>query len=111
MDRELRSRVKYISGENRSVLFDVPAEGKGEFLTTAQISQKLIDFGSIKRSMPLNRLGMILGQQGYKCVRRGPQKQRGWLVYQRSTEESISTRRPMPHNRKKVPVPPVPPDF
>ncbi len=70
-----------------SVLFDVPAEGKGEFLTTAQISQKLIDFGSIKRPMPLNRLGMILGQQGYKCVRRGPQKQRGWLVYQRSTEE------------------------
>lgn len=85
--RELRSRVKYISGENRSVIFDVPAEGKGEFLTTAQISQKLIDFGSIKRPMPLNRLGMILGQQGYKCVRRGPQKQRGWLVYQRSTEE------------------------
>ena len=70
-----------------SVLFDVPAEGKGEFLTTAQISQKLIDFGSIKRPMPLNRLGMILGQQGYKCVRRGTSRQRGWLVYQRTTDE------------------------
>ncbi len=69
-----------------SVLFDIPA-GRGEFLTTAQISQKLIDFGSIKRPLPLNRLGMILGQQGYKCVRRGTTRQRGWLVYQRSTEE------------------------
>ena len=69
-----------------SVLFDIPA-GRGEFLTTAQISQKLIDFGSIKRPLPLNRLGMILGQQGYKCVRWGTTRQRGWLVYQRSTEE------------------------
>ena len=69
------------------VLFDVPAEGMGEFLTTAQISQKLIDFGSIKRPMPLNRLGMILAQQGYKCVRQGPSRQRGWLVYQRTMDE------------------------
>lgn len=76
-----------------SVLFDVPAEGKGEFLTTAQISQKLIDFGSIKRPMPLNRLGMILGQQGYKCVRRGTSRQRGWLVYQRDSEEMEANRK------------------
>ena len=87
MDRELRSRVKYISGENRSVLFDVPAEGKGEFLTTAQISQKLIDFGSIKRPIPLNRLGMILGQLGYRKIKKGKMRTSGWLVYQRTTDE------------------------
>lgn len=70
-----------------SVLFDVPAEGKGEFLTTAQISQKLIDFGSIKRPMPLNRLGMILGQQGYRKIKKGKMRTSGWLVYQRTTDE------------------------
>lgn len=52
--------MKYISGENRSVIFDVPAEGKGEFLTTAQISDVLVREGSIKRPMSLQRLGMIL---------------------------------------------------
>ncbi len=70
-----------------SVLFDIPAEGRGEFLTTAQISQKLIDFGSIKRPMPLNRLGMILGQQGYRKIKKGKMRTSGWLVYQRTTDE------------------------
>ena len=67
------------------VLFDIPAEGRGEFLTTAQISQKLIDFGSIKRPMSLQRLGMILQKQGFSAKRVGAS--RGWLVYQRSMEE------------------------
>ncbi len=87
MDRELRSRVKYILGENRSVLFDIPAEGRGEFLTTAQISQKLIDFGSIKRPMPLNRLGMLLSAHGFKKVVIGTKRLRGWIVYQRISDE------------------------
>ena len=68
-----------------TVLFDIPAEGRGEFLTTAQISQKLIDFGSIKRPMSLQRLGMILQKQGFSAKRVGAS--RGWLVYQRSMEE------------------------
>ena len=76
-----------------SVLFDVPAEGMGEFLTTAQISDVLVREGSIKRPMPLNRLGMLLNKQGFKCVRRGPQKVRGWLVYQRSSEEVKTKKR------------------
>lgn len=50
MDRELWSRVKYISGENRSVLFDIPAEGRGEFLTTAQISDVLVREGEYQAS-------------------------------------------------------------
>ena len=74
-----------------SVLFDVPAEGAtGEqvkFLTTAEISQKLVDYGSIKRPMPLNRLGMLLSKQGFKRVLRGPQRLHGWVVYQRLTDE------------------------
>lgn len=58
---------------------------KREFLTTAQISQKLIDFGSIKRPMSLQRLGMILQKQGFCPKRVGAS--RGWLVYQSSMEE------------------------
>ena len=30
------------------ILFDVPAEGKGEFMTTAQISERLVTYGNIK---------------------------------------------------------------
>ena len=30
------------------ILFDVPAEGKGEFMTTAEISDKLVTYGGIK---------------------------------------------------------------
>lgn len=73
------------------VLFDVPADGAtGEqvkFLTTAEISQKLVDYGAIKRPMPLNRLGMLLGRKGFKCVRCGTSRMRGWIVYQRDSEE------------------------
>lgn len=68
-----------------SVLFDVPVEGMGEFLTTAQISDVLVREGSIKRPMSLQRLGMILQKEGYKAKRIG--NIRGWLVYQRSSEE------------------------
>ncbi len=78
-----------------SVLFDVPAEGKGEFLTTAQISDVLVREGSIKRPMSLQRLGMILQKQGYKSVTRGSRncRTRGWIVYQRDREEINSNKR------------------
>ena len=69
------------------ILFDVPAEGRGEFMTTAQISERLITYGNIKKPMPLNRLGVLLGTAGYQKKSIGKQRIRGWLVYQRSTDE------------------------
>lgn len=73
------------------VLFDIPAEdAQGEqvkFLTTAQISQKLIDFGAIKKPMALNRLGMLLTRMGFRRVAKGKQRIYGWIVYQRLTDE------------------------
>ena len=71
------------------ILFDTPAEGRGDFLTTAQISEKLVSYGNIKKPMALNRLGMVLAQHGYQSVRPriGGVKTRGWLVYQRQTNE------------------------
>ena len=63
-----------------AVYFDVPADGYGTFMTTAEISDKLVIKGSIKKPMPLNRLGMIMKKAGYKDVRRGAMNTRGWLV-------------------------------
>ena len=71
------------------ILFDVPAEGKGEFMTTAQISERLVTYGNIKKPMALGRLGVLMGSMGYRSVTRGNRQARlrGWIVYQRDTEE------------------------
>ena len=86
-NEEFRSRA----GEEEllPILFDVPAEGKGEFMTTAQISERLVTYGGIKKPMILNQLGVILSRVGYQSVRRrvGGSQVRGWLVYPRSTDE------------------------
>ena len=77
------------------ILFDVPAEGKGEFMTTAQISERLVTYGNIKKPMALSRLGMVLGAAGYQSTRPkiGGRLIRGWIVYQRDTDEIASLKR------------------
>ena len=75
------------------ILFDVPAEGKGEFLTTAQISERLITYGNIKKPMALSRVGMLLGAHGFQKKTIGVQRLRGWLVYQRSMDEINANKR------------------
>ena len=77
------------------ILFDVPAEGRGEFMTTAQISERLVTYGNIKKPMALSRLGMLLGTAGFKATKRkiGNIQTRGWIVYQRDTDEISALRR------------------
>ena len=77
------------------ILFDVPAEGRGEFMTTAQISERLVTYGNIKKPMAIGRLGVLLGQKGYRSVQRqlGGHRARGWIVYQRDTNEIDSMKR------------------
>ena len=77
------------------ILFDVPAEGRGEFMTTAQISERLVTYGNIKKPMAIGRLGVLLGQRGYRSVQRqlGGHRARGWIVYQRDTNEIDSLKR------------------
>ena len=77
------------------ILFDVPAEGRGEFMTTAQISERLVSYGNIKKPMALSRLGVVLSSSGYRSVQRqiGGHRGRGWIVYQRDTDEIASIRR------------------
>ena len=76
-----------------AILFDIPAEGKGEFLTTAQISERLVTYGNIKKPMALSRLGMLLGAHGFQKKSIGVQRLRGWLVYQRSMDEINANKR------------------
>ena len=99
MDELEKHNEEFRAQENEEellpILFDIPAEGKGEFMTTAQISERLVTFGNIKKPMALNRLGMLLGTVGYSKVNRriGGNKTRGWLVYQRDTDEINSLKK------------------
>lgn len=70
-----------------SVYFDVPAEGHGQFMTTAEISDKLVIKGSIKRPMSLSRLGVFLQQAGFQSKRIGKNGTRGWIVREKDMEE------------------------
>ena len=77
------------------ILFDIPAEGRGVFMTTAQISEHIVTYGNIKKPMSVSQLGMLLGRAGYRAVTRrvGGIKSRGWIVYQRDSEEINSLKR------------------
>ena len=70
-------------------------KGKGEFMTTAQISERLVTYGNIKKPMALSRLGMVLANGGYRAVTRkaGSGRARGWIVYQRDNDEIMSLKR------------------
>ena len=71
------------------LLFDKPAEGKGEFMTTAEISDRLATYGGIKKPMSIRKLNAILERHEYKAVRPyvDGKQVRGWLVYRRKQDE------------------------
>jgi hypothetical protein len=71
------------------ILFDVPAEGKGEFMTTAEISDRLATYGGFKKPMSIRKLNAILEHHAFKAVRPyvDGKQVRGWLVYKRKQDE------------------------
>ena len=77
------------------VYFAVPAEGatNTKFLTTAEISERLIYYGNIKRPLSLSRLGVLLSQKGFLSIRKGTPQRRGWIVYERDSEEINAERK------------------
>ncbi len=75
-----------------AVYFDVPADGYGTFMTTAEISDKLVSRGSIKKPMSMSRLGMVLQQAGFQSKRMNHGKTRGWIVRERGLEEVNANR-------------------
>ena len=77
------------------VYFAVPAREatNTKFLTTAEISERLIYYGNIKRPLSLSRLGVLLSQKGFLSIRKGSPQRRGWIVYERDNEEVNAERR------------------
>ena len=75
-----------------AVYFDIPRGGEGQFMTTAEISDKLVIKGSIKKPMSMSRLGMVLQQAGFHSKRINHGKTRGWLVRERGLEEVNANR-------------------
>ena len=53
---------------------------------------KLVSRGSIKKPMPLNRLGMLLKKAGYQNKMVGASRTRGWIVRERGMEEVNANR-------------------
>ena len=66
-----------------------PAEGKGEFMTTEEISDRLVTYGGIKRPMSIRKLNTILERYGFKAARPYVDGKQvwGWLVYKRKQDE------------------------
>ena len=77
------------------ILFDIPAEGKGEFMTTAEISDRLVSHGGIKKPMSTRQLGVIMGKMGFQKaqVRISGTCVRGWMIYKRDQDEITRAKR------------------
>ena len=77
------------------VYFAVPAQDSpnAKFLTTAEISEKLVTYGNIKRPMSLKQLGNVMSSKKFIGDRRGTPARRGWIVYERDSEEINAERK------------------
>ena len=85
-------RVQLNEEQLLSVYFDIPADDapNAKFMTTAEISDKLVTYGNIKKPMALPQLGIVLNKAGFKAVRKrqgGGNQLRGWIVYERTADE------------------------
>lgn len=72
-----------------TLLFDVPAEGRGKFMTTAEISERLVSYGNIKRPILVSQMRSILIKNHFKPHRAeiNGSRPRGWMVYERTADE------------------------
>lgn len=77
------------------IVFDIPAEGKGEFMTTAEIRSMLRDTFNIATPINVEQLGIIMGRLNFPkaCPRIMGKKTRGWYVYKRTPEEIAALKR------------------
>ena len=82
------------------VYFAIPPTDatNAKFLTTAEISERLIYYGNIKKPMSLSRLGVLLSQKGFLSIRKGTPHRRGWIIYERENEEINAERRMLSKN-------------
>ena len=57
-----------------------PGDNGAVFMTAAEISAKLVDYGSIKKPLALNKLGTVLRKAGY-TPRKAHGGRHGFVVY------------------------------
>lgn len=71
------------------LLFDVPADGKGEFMSNSEIQACLMDAFTIKSPLDKGRISSTLRKMGCtnSNLRVNGQKTRGWYVYKRNADE------------------------
>ena len=81
------------------VYFSVPAveSPNSKFMTTAEISERLINYGSIRRPMSIRNLALLLQRAGFQKVRKTEKRTRGWIVYERTADEINLERQRVAH--------------
>lgn len=91
---------EYRTQENEEELlklwFDTPADGRGEFMTAAEISDILVTKGGVKKPMPLQSLSVVMKRNGFESVRKriGDRQLRGFMVYMRAKDEVERLKKP-----------------
>ena len=75
------------------IYFDIPHDSGGVFMTAAQIQDKLISMGGIKRPMHVAQFGRILSKMGFKKTKKGSLRTSGYMVYERDSDEIAANKR------------------
>ena len=57
------------------------------FLTLAEISAKLIQYGNLRKEPEPRRLGAIMSRLGFEKATKGHNKTRGYIVYEHTERE------------------------
>jgi hypothetical protein len=89
-------RVQESEEELIKLWFDTPAQGKGVFMTAAEISDILVTKGGIKKPIPLQTLTVIMKRNGFESVRKriAGRQLRGFMVYVREKDEVERFKKP-----------------
>ena len=82
-------RMQESEEELLKLWFDTPAQGKGEFMTAAEISDILVVKGGVKKPMPLQSLSVVMKRNGFLPTRitTAGRRLRGFWVYKRTEDE------------------------
>jgi hypothetical protein len=82
-----------------------PGDANAKFLTTAEISSRLISYGNIRHPMDIRALSAILRKLGFIGKRDKTHSHRGFLVIEKTTAEIEMARKQLAMDEEVPPVP------
>jgi len=91
-NRDIKALFLHLTVEEGFSFMDAYEAVGYQFYLSAEISDKLVSRGSIKKPMSMSRLGMVLQQAGFQSKRMNHGKTRGWIVRERGLEEVNANR-------------------